>query len=219
MAIDPRQFVLFRGLPEPFFTALQDCAAIKKYPAKSIITWEGDECLSVYFILEGRVELYQASPDGREQIIDRLGEGEAFNLAPVFKIPAVQQATVRALTPCSLMMIGQSEFIHLMDQFPQSYKALAKYFAFRLVMMAEMIQNLSMHSVRVRLARFLMHEAEIGGDPRWTQEDMARRLGTVRDVVGRTLRQFEDDGLIRIARQRILLLDRERLTRTAKGGE
>ncbi len=219
MAIDPRQIVLFSGLPEPFFTALQACAAIKKYPAKSIITWEGDECLSVYFILEGRVELYQASPDGREQIIDRLGEGEAFNLAPAFKDSPVQQATARALEPCILMMIGQREFIHLMDQFPESYKALAKYFASRLVMMVEMIQNLSLHSVRVRLAKFLMREAEIGTDPRWTQEDMARRLGTVRDVIGRTLRQFEDDGLIRITRQRILLLDRERLTRTAKGGE
>jgi len=217
MATDIRQIAMFSGNPEAFFKALQACAATRFYPAKSIITWEGDECLSVYFILEGWVELYRASLDGREQIIDRLGEGEAFNLAPVFMESAIQQATARALKPCTLMVIRKKEFLNLLDQFPESYKALARYFASRLAMMADHIENLSLHSVRVRLARFLIREAEKGSDPGWTQEDMGRRLGTVRDVIGRTLRRFENDGLIRMARQRILLLDRDRLTHTAEG--
>jgi len=45
----------------------------------------------------------------------------------------------------------------------------------------------------------------------WTQDEIAAELGTVRDVMGRTLRAFADDGLLRLERQRIFLLDREGL--------
>jgi CRP/FNR family cyclic AMP-dependent transcriptional regulator len=211
MAIDFKQIALFADFPETFFEAMHACAVIKKFPAKSIITWEGDECQLVYFILEGWVELFRASRDGREQIIERLKEGEAFNLAPIFTTMPVQQATARALKPSILAVVSQKDFINLMDQFPQSYKALACHFARRLANMADSIETLSLYSVRGRLAKFLIDEADTSGDQRWTQEDMARRLGTVRDVIGRMLRQFEDDGLIRMARQRILLLDRERI--------
>jgi CRP/FNR family transcriptional regulator len=63
--------------------------------------------------------------------------------------------------------------------------------------------------VRERLARFLLEHVE-GGQvaQRWTQEEIAAHLGTVRDMVGRTLRAFADAGLLRIERQRIVLLNR-----------
>ena len=54
---------------------------------------------------------------------------------------------------------------------------------------------------------------------RWTQDDMARQIGTVRDVIGRTLRDFEGKGLIQRDRGNISLIDREGLERTANGIE
>jgi CRP/FNR family transcriptional regulator len=44
-----------------------------------------------------------------------------------------------------------------------------------------------------------------------TQQEMAAQLGTVRETVGRALRDFEDEGLIRFDRHRIIILDREAL--------
>ena len=54
---------------------------------------------------------------------------------------------------------------------------------------------------------------------RWTQGDMARQIGTVRDVIGRVLREFEESGFIRRERSNVSLLNREGLERIANGLE
>ena len=78
--------------------------------------------------------------------------------------------------------------------------------------MTDLAASLSLYSVRARLAQFLMELAALpetaGG---WTQDEIAAHIGTVRDVVGRLLRDFESQGLIRRERQRITLLDRSGL--------
>jgi len=79
------------------------------------------------------------------------------------------------------------------------------------------VEDLSLHTVRGRLARFLLEQAETDETTRrWTQEEIAAHLGTVRDMVGRTLRAFADAGLVRMERQRIMLLDREGLEAEAQ---
>jgi len=51
---------------------------------------------------------------------------------------------------------------------------------------------------------------------RWTQQEMAAQIGTVREVVARTLRAFADAGLLRVERHRIILLDRAGLEAEAR---
>jgi CRP/FNR family transcriptional regulator len=76
----------------------------------------------------------------------------------------------------------------------------------------DLVEDLSLRTVRGRLARLLLEEAESGEVTRhWTQAEIAARLGTVREMIGRTLRALADAGHIRIDRQRIVLLDREGL--------
>ena len=88
--------------------------------------------------------------------------------------------------------------------------------------MTDLIETLSLYSVRQRVAKFLIGEAEAlkkEDSIRWTQTDMAKRLGTVRDVLGRTLRKFADEGLVRFEREKILLMDRQGLEKAAQGEE
>jgi CRP-like cAMP-binding protein len=100
-----------------------------------------------------------------------------------------------------------------------------KDFADRLDHLTNLVEDLSLRTVRGRLARFLLEHAppgpsgsiDAGGvTRRWTQDEIAAHLGTVRDMVGRTLRSFGDAGLIRMDRQRIVLLDREALEAEAQ---
>jgi len=76
------------------------------------------------------------------------------------------------------------------------------------------VEDLSLRTVRTRLARFLLAQAE---DPqpshRWTQEEIAVHIGAVREMVGRTLRAFAASGLIRRQRGRVVVVDREGLER------
>jgi len=77
-----------------------------------------------------------------------------------------------------------------------------------------------MRSVRGRLARLLLEEAESRDtnivQRLLTQEEMAARLGTVREMVGRTLRNMANDGLIEFDRHRIVILDPQRLAAEAE---
>jgi len=116
---------------------------------------------------------------------------------------------------------------------PEMALALLRDFAGRLDHLTNLVEDLSLRTVRGRLARFLLEHAptarlsspksDLSGTAeagavtqRWTQEEIAVHLGTVRDMVGRTLRAFADAGLIQMNRQRLVLLDREGLEAEAR---
>jgi CRP-like cAMP-binding protein len=222
MEIDFRKINLFKDLPEEVLAAVAACAQKKSYPSDSAILWEGMECTTVYFILSGRVDIFRLSAQGREQVLERLNVGDAFNLVPVFLSKPLNPADARVVGPAELLTIHRTEFQRLLNLHPALMRALAANMANRLSEMVNLAERLALFSVRQRLAAFLLNQADAVGEDtplRWTQEDMARRLGTVRDVVGRALRRFEQEGLINFQRQRIRLLDRERLQSLADGRE
>ena len=73
-----------------------------------------------------------------------------------------------------------------------------------------------MYSVCAR-RRFLLEQADRHGhSQRWTQDEIARHIGTVRDVVGRCLRSLESEGLVELQRQHIRLLNRSALQKIAE---
>jgi CRP/FNR family transcriptional regulator len=86
----------------------------------------------------------------------------------------------------------------------------------RVVYLAGMVADLSLHSVEVRLARLLLDEASGGRldrQPWLTQTELAARLGTVPDVLSRALRSLADAGLIAVERRHITVLDAKGLAR------
>ena len=81
-----------------------------------------------------------------------------------------------------------------------------------------LVEDLSLRTVSARLAKLLLaQEGGKGGSPRrLTQQEMAAQVGTVREMVSRVLRRFEEGGLIRFERHRIIVLNREGLEREAR---
>ena len=75
--------------------------------------------------------------------------------------------------------------------------------------------DLSLRTVRARLARFLLEQSEADAPVRWTHAEIAARIGTVRVVVSRTLRDFAAEGILDVQRQRIAVADRDALMREA----
>ena len=222
MNAEIKQLEFFRDLPDEIITALEKNLQVKRYSKDAPILWAGMECTAVYFILEGRVDISRLSVQGREQVLERLEAGEAFNLVPIFLGKPLNPADARAIGPSELLVIGREDFLRLLDRYPALMRSLAAYLAKRLLSMVGLAERLALFPVRQRLAAFLINQADMVGEDvarHWTQEDIARRLGTVRDVVGRALRKFEQEGLIRFQRERIQLLDREKLQSLADGRE
>jgi CRP/FNR family cyclic AMP-dependent transcriptional regulator len=76
-----------------------------------------------------------------------------------------------------------------------------------------LVEDLSFRHVTGRVAKILLEHAGDGAGPRprLTQQDMAAMAGTVREVVGRSLKALEDVGAIRLERHRIVIVDKEAL--------
>ena len=78
-----------------------------------------------------------------------------------------------------------------------------------------LVEDLSLRKVESRFARLLLEEAEENVIPRkrWaTQTEIAARLGTVPDVISRTIRKMAELGILQVSRSEITILNREKLT-------
>ena len=229
-----RRISLFAGLSDDALARVARRAIRRTYTSGEIVIFEGDPCQAAYFIAEGQVRVYRLSPGGREQVLARLGPGQAFNTVPPFQSHGVNHATVEALTEVTLYAITCEDFHRLVGECSELALAILQDFADRLDHLTDLVEDLALRTVRGRLARFLLEHAPAEASAlstaealgaateadrdirRWTQEEIAAHLGTVRDMVGRTLRAFADAGLVRMERQRIILLDREGLEAEAQ---
>ena len=204
-----RRVSLFAGFTDDTLARIARVAYARHYEPGTAIVFEGDACGAAYFIVSGHVRVYRLSSNGREQVLVRLGPGRAFNTVPPFQPQPVNHATVEAVTPVTVYGISRDDLRRLVMECSELAQAILRDFADRLDHLTQLVEDLSLRSVRGRLARFLLEHGEAGAVARrWTQEEMAAHVGTVRDMVGRTLRAFVDAGLVRMERQRIVLLDR-----------
>jgi CRP-like cAMP-binding protein len=212
-----RRISLFADLSNDTLAHIADAAHARTFaPGEIIIIW-GDPCQAAYFIAEGQVRVYRLSPTGREQVLAQLGPGQAFNTVPPFQSGGVNHATVQAITSVTLYTIPCDDLHRLVITCPEMALTILQDFATRLDHLTNLVEDLALRTVRGRLARFLLEHAEADAvTRRWTQEEIAAHLGTVRDMIGRTLRTFADAGLVRMNRQRIELLDREGLKAEAE---
>jgi CRP/FNR family cyclic AMP-dependent transcriptional regulator len=206
-----------------FFSRLDDNALSgiapyiteRTFSPGQVILLEGEPCQVVYFIAQGVVRTHRLSSEGREQVLAYLGPGEPFNLVPALD-GRPNLASVDAVTDTTLYTIPCEHFQRVMRDHHEVALAVMKRLAAEVRRLSDMVEDLALHTVRTRLARFLLAQAEGAQPPkRWTQEEIATYIGTVRDVVGRTLRTFADDNLIRRERGRLVVVDRAGLEHEA----
>ena len=180
-----------------------------------VVILEGEPCQAVYFVVHGLVRACRLSLEGREHVLAYLGPGKPFNLVSVLD-GEPNRVTVDAVTDATLYTISCERFHQIMREDHEVALAVLEHLAAEVRHLSDMVEGLALHTVRTRLARFLLAQAEGMRHPkRWTQEEIAVYIGTVRDVVGRTLRAFADDGLIRRERGRLVVMDRAGLEREA----
>lgn len=230
--LDPerlRGVALFAALSAATLQQIAAVAIVRSYPHDTHILLQGDDSRAAYFILAGTVRIYRVSEEGREQVLVRLGPGQAFNTVPMFQWAGANPANALALTDATLCFLLKEDFLRLVQAHSDLAMSALYDFAGRLVHLTDLVEGLALHSVQERLARFLLDQAPTpSGDEavpalsreqpmahHWTQQDIAVHLGTVRDVVGRELRALEALGIVRLERGRIVLQSREALEQLA----
>ncbi len=205
----------FRDLDEPALRQLVGQATLRQLARDEILALEGEPCLAIYIIAQGHVRALLSSEQGREQVVQALEVGEAFYTVPALDggpLPATTQAATRA----TLVAFTRQAFLDYLRTHPSAAMAVLADMAGRLRQMSSLIGDLSLRTVAERLARLLVERAHDQAGQRVTQREMAARLGTVREVVARTLADFERKGWVRLGRGKIEICDEPALRQAAK---
>jgi len=203
---------IFSSLGPDTLEAIAHRAFEHQVPAGFSLIIEGMPAAFCYFLLSGEVRVLRMNSAGKVQVLGRFGPPAPLNIISLLKKEQVNQSSIETLTPTSLLVLRAQDFNQLLERHPDFSALLLHIFAERIAEMAELAAGLSLYTVRARLARFLIelasHTPSAGG---WTQDEIAGHIGTVRDVVGRLLREFESEGLIKRHQQEIILLDKQGL--------
>jgi CRP-like cAMP-binding protein len=229
MAIDKvaalRRTALFGALSEEELGALAACAVERSLARDELLFVEGDEAQGLFVIVAGAVRAFRSGAGGREQVIHVEGAGATIAELPVFD-QKPYPSTVAADEESTVLFLAKREVQLLCLRHPQIPLAALKYLAGRLRECAKLVETLSLRDVDQRLARWLLGEARAGGQPtgagveiklELTNQQIAARIGSVREVVSRALTRLQNKDLIKIDGRRIVIIDEADLASFSDG--
>jgi CRP/FNR family transcriptional regulator len=177
-----------------------------------VVLLEGEPAANLYFVASGAVKVFKTSAEGREQILSIVRPGESFNDVPIFD-GGPNPAGARTMGPVLLYGIKKNDMEAILRDYPQIALNVIKVLARRVRHLVSLVEDLSFRHVISRVAKILLEHigGEMGRGPRLTQQEMAAMAGTVREVVGRSLKALEEEGAIKLDRHRIIITDKEAL--------
>lgn len=210
-----------RGLDEAVLSRLAESATWKIHPPNAVVFWEGDVESNLFYLQYGALKAIKAAPDGREQVLKFIHQGEVFNeIGALARKP--NPATAVALEESGIWLIPRKALDEIARAHPQVAMQIIENMADKIIGLVSLAADLSLKTVEARFANLLLEQAE--GDAierrRWTnQTELAARLGTVPDVLSRVIRELTKAGLIEMNKQQIRILDRAGLSARAQKEE
>jgi CRP/FNR family transcriptional regulator len=198
----------FDDLPEAMLQEISAYMHLREYQRGDILFWEGDPCDGLYIVKQGSAKIFLLSPQGRQYIVRILLERDTFSEVPAFD-GAPNPVNVEALENCLVWVIDSEMLRGLVILHPQFAQKVLGNFGKMLRGMVHKVSEMAFYQVTHRLARLIAEMSEEKSVPHWTQEQLAARLGTVREVVARSLKELERSGAIKIEDRRIQIVDKE----------
>jgi len=197
----------FEGLDDSLLNQVAAHMQLREYERGEALFWEGDPCAGLHIIELGFVKLYRLSPQGRQYIVRVLQEGETCNEVPTFD-GGTNPVNVEALETTRVWVIRADILRELLQIHPAFAQQVINNFAQNLRGLVHRVSEMAFYQVTHRLARLISQQSpeELSGTP-WTQEQLAARLGTVREVVARSLKELERSGAIQIEKRHIEVAD------------
>lgn len=179
-----------------------------------------ESCVGILLLRSGQLRAYLLSEDGRDVTLYRLFGGEVCILSASCVMDSVNiDLYIDAEEDTEAYCISAGVFRSLMQQNVEvrcfAYQMTAERFSDTMWTM----QQILFMSADRRLAIFLADElAKIGGDDvRLTQDQMAKYMGSAREVVSRLLKYFAGEGIVKLYRGGVTVTDKDRLTKIAHG--
>lgn len=212
-----QQMPYFAHVAEPALNELAQQAVRRTFAANEMIFLEGDPSAGLWILENGRVKAYKLSPDGQEYILHFLGPGDTFNDISALD-GAPNPVSTMAVTDVSAWVIASAVFSQALRADHEMALAVIQGLTERIRAVAGRMENLALHSVTARLARFLLDQVENPAlkHPAITRALIAGHLATTPESISRSLRVLEKMGAIRFDRHRIVIIQPDILRQQAQ---
>jgi len=202
---------LFAALSESELQGLAQRAVEKRFAADDVLFWEGEPCIGIFLIIQGSVKIFRTSPGGREVMLSIEAAPATVAELPLFDGGAYP-ASVRAIEQVVALFINKSDFQQFCRQNPDVALKVLAVVGRRLRHLVGLVESMTFGSVTQRLARMLLEASKAAGSDTFdlpaTHQELASRLGTVREVVSRNLGRFRAQGIISIQDRQVQIVNR-----------
>ena len=214
---------IFGGLDGTERESIARRARRKHFAAGELLFQEGDRCLGLHIVVAGRVRIFKSSASGREQVLAIEGPGSTVAELPVFD-GGNYPASAVALESTEIMFLPREEFRAFCLERPEVALKVLAAVGGRLRKLVDLIEELSFTTVRQRLAVQLVRLAKVEGrkgqegvafDLPDSHQEMAHKMGTVRELVSRNLTRLAAEGLLKLDGRHIVVRDLARLEEAA----
>lgn len=213
---------LLNGVPADEVRLVLSIARRRRFRAGEVVFHRDDPADSLHLVSSGRFAIQVITPFGQTVTIAIRGPGSHFGEMALVGTHPQRAATVLALEPSETFAVYQDDFARLRAQHPSLDDALIAFLANEVRSLNERLLEALYVPVGRRVVRRILELSSAGaGDDgevtvRLTQEELAAFAGATRATVNRVLRAEERRGTIRLERGRVVVLDRETLTRRAR---
>jgi len=192
--------------------------------AKSIQLKEGEilfrqqQQAEYFYLLEtGNIKLFRLAPDGTEKVIELIREGQTFAEAVMFMQGNHYPVSAQALSECRLIRIEMQHFRELLAQSPETSLKILGRMSQRLHGLVQEIEEVSLQNAKIRVVQFLLRELPEDASFPYTfawsvpKTVLASRLSIRPETFSRTLQQLSQEGIIKVNRKTIEILNSEDL--------
>lgn len=194
--------------------AFLDRARERKIASGTRIIEGGEQSSSIFYLRRGSVSVVIEDEEGHELILAYLNRGEFFGEMGMFDEQTRRSARVVARGECLVAEADYTDFADIPEQAPRILFEIARQLASRLRRTSAKVRDLAFLDVTGRVARCLLDLTQQpdamthpdGMQVHITRQEIARNVGCSREMVGRVVRELEDDGLIRAHGKTIVVL-------------
>jgi CRP/FNR family transcriptional regulator len=223
---------LLSGIPYFRVLSARDRATVlarfreRRFRKGTALFTEGEPCDGLWVVVEGRVKVFRVSAGGREQVLHVEGPGATLGEVPFFD-RAGYVASAAAVASARLLWLPRRDLEALCRRHPEVALAMIATMARRVRAFAGLAGDLALRPVPARLALLLLEQVRSAGRKTargveitlpGTREEIAARIGTVRELVSRSLASLAKQGLIAVRGRRCVLLDASGLEAVAGAG-
>ncbi len=190
----------------------------RRYPKKTAIVRPGDPANTLYYIIDGSVTVCSEDDNGRELILAYINRGQFIGELGLFVEQAQRESLVRTRSACEMAEISYERLFQLFettlkDECPKLLFAIGFQLTNRLLRTSRQVSRMAFMDVTNRVARTLLDLCEEpdamthpdGTQIRISRQEVSRIVGCSREMVGRVLKQLEEQGMIDVAGKTIVV--------------